>query len=255
MYVLVFFIALGIVTYITNKSNEVESSYEFLRWEKRDLLVIGILFLLSCVLQILDFIVPKIFILIYLVGSVLALVYVNKNREKSIQEYKKQVNDIFESVSKLVKAKEIDYNELPFKIEKDGDRINKITVTMEEPSKFNDGACTNAVYSLNRYFPYYEWQFDIRYQEQQTIFYGQKLPPTIARWPGSDLRGSRFIPLGVNGDSEVGINLGEKNPGGSLFVFEDGNVAKTSALPSAPQFLVIGSTGGGKSIYVDQELW
>lgn len=255
MYILIYLLSLGLVTYVTNKMNDVESNNEFLRWEKMDLLILGGLFLLGVILQCLDFLLPRIVLLAYLFVCVLLIFFVNKNREKHIQEYKKQIEQIFEAMRKLIVDKEINYNELPFSIERDKGKINKITVLMREPDKFNDGTLTNAVFSLKRYFPYYDWQFTTDFPKQEAIFEGQKLPPEKAMWPGSDLRDSSFIPLGLGGSGEIGLNLGSKKPGESMYVYEDGTRAGTTLLPSAPQILAVGATGGGKAIWVEQEMW
>lgn len=258
MYILVFILVLGITTYVTNRQNDVESNNEFLKWTKRDILIISATLGVAVIMQILDKIfLPKIFILVYLVGSIISLMLVNKLRETYIQEYKAQLNQIIESMNKLVpiKESEIDYNNLPFSIEKDGTLVNKIVVTMKEPSKFNDGNCTNAVYTLKRYFPYYDWQYTNDFPKQQCIFEGQKLPPKIAKWPGSDIRKTGFIPLGLSGNGEVGWALTSKDYGESNFIFDDGNRAGTVALPSAPQCLTVGSTGGGKAVWIGQEIW
>lgn len=258
MYIFIFLVVLGMTTFITNKQNEVESNYEFLKWSSKDILIISATAGVALLLQILDGIfLPKFFMLVYLIGSVISLVLVNKFREQYIQEYKKQLGQIIEAMGGLFKIKdeEINYNDLPFKIEKDGDLVNKIIVQMKDPQKFNDGNCTNAVYSLKRYFPYYDWQYTTDFPKQECVFEGQKLPPDVAKWPGDDLRRSPFIPLGLSGDGEVGWALTSKGYGESSYVFEDGSVAGTAKLPSAPQALVVGSTGGGKSIWVDQEVW
>lgn len=255
MYIFIFLVVLGLTTLFTNKQNQVESNYEFLKWTKKDITIISITIGVAILFQALDKILPKFFLLVYLIGALIALVLVNKFREQYIQEYKQQLGYIIESITSLCTVKEIDYNDLPFKIEKDGDLINKITVQMKSPSKFNDGNCTNTVYSLKRYFPYYDWKYTCDFPKQECVFEGQKLPPAVAKWPGDDLRKSNFIPLGVSGDGEVGWPLTKKNYGESSYVFEDGSRAGTAKMPSAPQTLVVGSTGGGKSVWVDQEMW
>lgn len=60
MYIIIYFVVLGITTFVINKMNDVEPSDEFLKWNKRELLIIGILFLVSIVLQCLDPFLPMI---------------------------------------------------------------------------------------------------------------------------------------------------------------------------------------------------
>lgn len=260
MYVLIFSLSLGIMTYITNTQQGVDSSQEFLRWRKQDILVIAAVFGAAILCQALDWLLPKFCMIIYLIGSVIAFLVVNKSRENYIKDYKKQVDQILESIDKLIpkrkSGEEIDYSDLPFTIEKEGDQIKKITVLMKEPNKFNDGNCINGVYSLKRYFPYYDWKYTNDFPRQECVFEGMKLPPNIARWPGSDLRASGFIPLGLSGEGEVGWKPRSiSNTGKSMYVYEDGSVPDEVNLPNAPHCLCIGSSGGGKAIWVGQELW
>lgn len=120
--------------------------------------------------------------LVYAFVATVGLVYANKNRERTIQEYQKQLEQVYDSIAPLNNkdAEEIDYNNLPFKIKKEGDKINEIEVTHINPKKHTDPNCTNVVYSLKNYFPYYDWQYTIDYPKQITTFSGQKLPPEMA---------------------------------------------------------------------------
>ena len=97
-------------------------------------------------------------------------------------------------------------------------------------------------------------------------------------WPGTDYRPADWIPLGVSGMGEVGWNLGNpkdlghssyinKFPmGDSLEKSQNANhkpkdgfklpngswIAGTVESPSAPQAMTIGSSGGGKSVSLNQ---
>lgn len=255
MHVLVYLVVLGVITYAINKRNGTEDNVEFLRWQTRDLLIMGGLALLSVVLDILP--LPPITLLIHLVICAVALLYVNKNRESYILEYKKQIDQIFASLGKLCEQPkdEIDYNDIPFKIEKDGDKVNEIKVLIGDQSRFSDANCTSAVYSLKRYFPYFDWQYSCDFPSQQCTFTGKKLPPRMAAWPGSDSRTGDFIPLGVSGEGEVGWPLTKKRYGRSEYIFEDGARAGTAGLPTAPHAICVGSTGGGKAVWINQRVW
>lgn len=260
MYILLYFLILGLVTYIINKTNNVDSSDEFLKWERQDLLIIGGGFLVALILQIIDLFmpIPILVMPIFALALVILIFYVNKNREKHIQEYKKQIEQIFEACSNLITAKEIDYNELPFKIVKDEkvkDQIAEIHLTMENPNKFNDGNCTNVTFTLNRYFPYYQWKYETDFPSQITKFIGEPIPPMMAKWPGSDFRPPEYIPIGLGGGGEVGLDLGAKDFGESSYVDEDGVTPGRISIPRAPQYLAVGSTGGGKAVWIKQEIW
>lgn len=256
MYIVIYFVVLGITTFVINKINDVEPSDEFLKWNKRELIIIGILFLIAVVLQCIDVLLPMFCWAIFAFFATIVLVYANKNREQDMQEYKKQIEQIYDSIDPLTpRDEEVRYNDLPFRIKKEDTKINEIIVDHQNPSKHNDTNCTNVVYSLKNYFPYYDWQYSIDHPKQITTFIGQKLPPQIALWNGSDWRNSDFIPVGLGGAGEVGLKLANKEPGQSSYVYEDGKIPGTVDLPSAPQYLVVGSTGGGKAIDVDQHLW
>lgn len=260
MFVIIFILALGIITQLISKKNEVEGLEEMLDWSNQDKIILAVLFGLSIVLQIIDsyFGLNFIFYIVFLFICVFSVFYVNKHREEWILEYKKQVEQIIDSLGKLVKVdtENIDYTDLPFKINKNGaGKINELVVDMKEPKKFKDDVLIQTVYSLNNYFPYFDWDYVTDFQGQKVTFSGNKLPPDTAAWKGSDYRPPEFLPLGLSGNGEVGLNLGVKNWGESSYVFKDGERAGTVKLPSAPQVLVVGSTGGGKDIWVDQELW
>lgn len=245
MYVLIYLIVLGVSTYLTNKTNEVESSDEFLQWSKQDIATIGGVLALGIILEAIGKTLPIVLLGVYFVVCMLAFVAVNKSREKTIQQFKEHVNQIYEATAKLtnIKKEDLSYSDLPFKLEQEDGRISQIIVKMTEPSKFTDGNCINAVYSLNRFFPYCSWKYVVDFPKQECYFIGQKLPPEIANWPGDNLRGSVYIPLGVAGDGEVGWPLAnsKKKWGESSFVFDDGEKAGTVDLPSAPQCLTVGS--------------
>lgn len=55
------------------------------------------------------------------------------------------------------------------------------------------------------------------------------------------MRDPAFIPVGLGGAGEVGLNIGAKDLGESSYQYEDGAYAGDVKLPSAPQYLVVGS--------------
>lgn len=254
MFVIIYILTLGIVTQIISKKNNVEgTSEEMLQWSNQDKIILISLFGISIVLQVLAAYIELniIFYLIYLFICIFAIFYVNKHREEWILEYQKQVDQIIDSLEKLIKVdkEDINYSELPFIINKTGSgKINKIVVDIKEPNKFKDATLIQVVYSLNNFFPYFDWDYSVDFQEQKLTLTGNKLPPDIAPWKGSDYRPPEFLALGLSGSGEVGLNIGVKDWGESEYIFEDGERAGTVKLPSSPQILTLGSTGGGKSV-------
>jgi hypothetical protein len=126
---------------------------------------------------------------------------------------------------------------------------------------------TSCQYSLNSNFPHAQWIYDINFPNKEATFEGQPLPPNIANYPGSDFRPAEWIPLGLSGAGEVcwklsGTGAEQMNgfegvmpkSGISAYVYEDGQRAGTVNNPNTPMTLTLGSTGGGKSVYINQEV-
>ena len=265
MFTFVFIILLSLITSINNNQKEItddnEASYRF---DKRSIIII-----FSCLIigVLLDMFVKKylkeqyfIILGIYSFVSLISLSVSNHFRIISIEKEREEIQQIFQILDSLVKIKgqEIDYNNIPFTIEYNKgnkNQVDKIIVTMENPEKFTDNAITQAVYNFNKFLPYRQWVAEPDFPERVCLFIGNKLPPKIAYYPGSDLRPWNWIPLGLGGNGELGWNLGakEEDMGKSMYIYEDtGARADTVEVSKAPQCLTVGATGGGKAIWVDQ---
>lgn len=249
MFIFTFFILLAISQYLINKilgisdDNSVGYSYS-----KRDSLMILGIFILGIILQLLPLKGHKIywiicaiyaFIIIFtmIVLATFKKIIITKQREE-IQ----QVFDVLEPV--LPKNTELDMNNPPFKLGYEKNNINRITITIN-PNTFKETVATNLCLSLNKYLPNYEWVNEFDFAARECAFVGTPLPPNVAKYKGSWLRPTEFIPIGLSGLGEVSWNLNSiKNEGRSNYIYEDGKVAKTVDTPSAPQALCVGSTGG-----------
>lgn len=259
MFLLSYFIILCATITITNKQNEVNASDEVLEFTRNDSLIIV---LVGLVVFILELIVPNFLSDFYLpilvitsLAEAMIFVIVNKNRDMQIKKQHEQINKVYEALGKLIiKPKDgIDYNNIPFVTEEENGNINLIKIDMQDPDRFNDNYIMQAVYSLNKFFPEFQWVPSVDFPQRTCVFEGQQLPPSIAMFPGTDLRPSGWIPLGLGGSGEVGWNLSNpKDKGESLYTYEDGTRAGIINMPSAPQALCLGSTGGGKSIVLTQ---
>lgn len=263
MFTVVYILILCITTTINNKANEIsDENTDSYKFDKKAALSILALFLVSIGLNFLKRLDTKIYLaalVIYGIFCLLCFLIINSLRIQNIKKEREQLVQMFEILDCLLKTKDsIDYNNVPFTINYDkGNKkqIDSIVVDMKNPDKFTDSALTQTVYNLNKFLPYRRWVSETDFPERTCTFIGTKLPPDLANFPGSDLRPWQWIPLGLGGQGEIGWNLGasKKEMGKSLYIYEDtGLPAQTTEIAKAPQALCVGSTGGGKAIFIDE---
>lgn len=258
MFIFAFFVIIALMQFITNKilniSNENTVSYSY---SKRDSLIIIGMLTLAIILQfipipdniywfgILIYSVLVLFVMIIL--AAIKKIIITKQREELQQIY-----DVLEPV--LPKNAELDMNNPPFRLGYEKNQVNRIVIDIN-PNTFKETVAVNLCLSLNKYLPNYEWVNEFDFAARECAFVGTPLPPHIAKYKGSWLRPTEFIPIGLSGLGEVSWNINSiKNEGRSNYIYEDGKIAKTVDTPSAPQALCVGSTGGGKSIVLNQEV-
>ena len=269
MYIFIFFFIFLASLYLTNKLLKLGTtnslSYEY---KNRDTyIVIGFL-VVSIILQK---VMPKgkvfwIGCAIYAGAFLITLTILGAIKRITVEKQRQEIQSIFEVLEPVipteakVKDKETqvvmmrDPNNPPFKLGYEGIKVNRITIKIN-PNTFKETVAVNLCLSLNKYLPNYEWVNEFDFAARECIFVGTPLPPKVAKYKGSWLRPPEFIPIGLSGLGEVSWNLNSfKNAGRSCYVYEDGKIAQTVDTPSAPQALCVGSTGGGKSIYVNQEV-
>lgn len=262
-----FFITLAITVMATNKKNDAEASDENLTFEAKDSFIIFACFASSVLI---DFIASHFFQSLHLVISLVAggvylmiLIITNNNREKKIKKKHDEITNIYQALGDVlgrVNPEDIDFADVPFVTEEDPElhKINKITIDTSIPGgRFNDNTIILAQYSINKFFPDFQWVSKVDHPKRELTFKGLPKPPKIAMWKGSDYRPTGWIPLGLSGEGEVGWNIADPKGdaiGFSSYITEDGKQVGTIAMPSAPQCMTLGSTGGGKSIWVDQPI-
>ncbi|MGM0197327.1 hypothetical protein [Enterococcus sp. AZ180] len=267
MFILAFFLALSAVTYANNKINEVDGgnadSYTF---DRNGQAIIGVSFLLSIFL---NFAVKKFFIgvywwaiLAYGIAVFLALFIANDRRINAIKKKKEKLEEVFNILDMITKPRgigEIDFNNMPFELKFDPlskKQIARIEFNNIDYKIFeNKMIIAQSINALNKFLPYKTWIVEVDLENRFAAFIGNKNNPTIAYYPGSELRPHNWIPVGVNGLGELGWDLGadKKNLGRSQFEYEDtGEVAGTVNMVSAPHGLTVGSSGGGKAIWMDE---
>lgn len=269
MYILVFVVLVMLCQYLTNKilniSSDNRTSYEY---SKRDTFILLGFLVVSIILQK---VMPrnKIFWIgcgVYAAVLLITMIILGTIKRIIVLKQREEIKSIFEVLEPVipnefkVKNKDTgefemkDINKTPFKLEYEGTKVNRITIKIN-PNTFKETVAVNLCLSLNKYLPNYEWVNEFDFAARECAFVGTPLPPKVAKYKGSWLRPPEFIPIGLSGLGEVSWNLNSfKNEGRSCYVYEDGKVAKTVDTPSAPQALCVGSTGGGKSIYIKQEV-
>ena len=173
----------------------------------------------------------------------------------TITKQREELQKVFDVLAPVLpKNAELDMNNPPFKLGYEKTKVNRITIEIN-PNTFKENVAVNLCLSLNKFLPDYEWINEFDFASRECSFVGTPLPPHVAKYMGSWLRPTELIPIGLSGKGEVSWKLSScKNDGRSLYMYEDGKKAKTVDIPSAPQALVVGGTGGGKAIYVEQEV-
>ena len=260
MFILTFFIVVALTQFITNKilklSDENKISYSY---SKRDGLIICGFLVVGVLLQVLLKVEGKMFFIvdgIYAAAILFTMIVLATMKKVVVEKQKEDMKKVFDVLGPaLPKNAEFDINTLPFKLDYEDNKINKITMDIINPTTFKEDLAINICLSLNKYLPDYEWVPEFDYAARECAFVGTPLPPHVARYPGSWLRPAEFIPIGLTGLGELAWVINSfKGEGRSLYVYDDGKKAKTVDSPSAPQALVVGGTGGGKSIYKEQEI-
>lgn len=221
--------------------------------------------------------------LIVAVGETIFFVIQNAKREEEIRRQHNEMKQLLQCLSPVIeipKGEELDL-EADYGLELGRDKngkINSIKCQIQDPDKWSDGVLVKIVLNMNKYLPEKRWTNRVDFPTLEAEFIGSDLPPKMAKYPGSFLRPWNYIPVGVDGNDELGINLGakDKNIGDSMFAFNEDNSAGGSILdnrastdawdslqkgrrkagvklpPKTPQLMILGSTGGGKAIWTEQ---
>jgi len=256
--------------FITNKvmgiDDTLEDSYTY---SDKDSKYIGILFIVGILLEILTrlnirslkTVLGNIYwILVAVYGGIalLLMVIISTMKRENILKKREDLIQVYEILQKLVdkKGEGLDFNNVPFELGYKYGEIQKISVQVD-PVSFTGGdkLLIPIVGQLDNFLPTFKWNYSTsRLNERILEFIGEDKPPTIARWPGSWLRYFRFMPMGIAGKGEVGFkpdSIPKGEEGRSQFIDENGNpIPGVLDMPNAPQGMVSGATGGGKSVAV-----
>ena len=256
MFILIFFLVVAISQFVVNKmlciSEENEDSYAY---NKKDSLVLAILFLVGIILQILS---PRIEILktvywwlcgIYAVAALIIMVIFMTLKKNRIEKIHEEIKQVYEILQKMVDRKNegLDFNNVPFTLSYKYGNINKIDVVVE-PTSFDEKILSVILQQLNNFLPTFTWTYELHLEERYMTFVGNDKPPTMARWPGSWLRPLHAFPMGISGNGELiwqPDSANKKKLGRSLYLDEKGNPINIDmSLSKAPQGLVAGGPLG-----------
>lgn len=264
MYVLIYFLSVSLSQYISNITMDVTTdNEENFNYSRQDSLLLIGLFVVAIILQVVNNLIINYAIwvmLTYLLVSVSITLTLTTLRKQRIEKTREEITQIYEILHNLVdkKGKGVDFNNVPFTLEHKYNTINKIDVIVD-PITFDDKYLPEYLNQLNNFLSTYTWNYELHLEERKISFVGYDKPPTVARWKGSWLRPTRFFSLGITGKGEFGWlpdKVDKKRLGKSQFLDEMGNpLPADMELPSAPQGLICGATGGGKSVAVQNIIY
>ena len=253
MFILAFFIVIAVSQFITNKilkvSDENTVSYSY---TKKDGAVLFLFLAIAIGLQFVKISGQTFWSLvgIYAVLLALTMCILAAIKKNIVEKQKDELQKVFDVLAPaLPKNAELDPNNPPFKLSYEKGNINRITMDILNPTTFKEDLAISICLSLNKYLPNYEWVPEFDFAARECAFVGTPLPPHVAKYPGSWLRPTEFIPIGLTGLGELGWVINSyKNDGRSLYVYDDGKTTKTVDSPSAPQALVVGGPLGLNTI-------
>lgn len=264
MYVLIYFLSVSLSQYISNITMDVTTdNEENFNYSRQDSLLLIGLFIVAIILQAVNNLIINYAIwvmLTYLLVSVSITLTLTTLRKQRIEKTREEITQIYEILHNLVdkKGKGVDFNNVPFTLEHKYNTINKIDVIVD-PITFDDKYLPEYLNQLNNFLSTYTWNYELHLEERKISFVGYDKPPTVARWKGSWLRPTRFFSLGITGKGEFGWlpdKVDKKRLGKSQFLDEMGNpLPADMELPTAPQGLICGATGGGKSVAVQNIIY
>ena len=264
MYVLIYFLSVSLSQYISNITMDVTTdNEENFNYSRQDSLLLIGLFVVAIILQAVNNLIINYAIwvmLTYLLVSVSITLTLTTLRKQRIEKTREEITQIYEILHNLVdkKGKGVDFNNVPFTLEHKYNTINRIDVTVD-PITFDDKYLPEYLNQLNNFLSTYTWNYELHLEERLVSFVGYDKPPTVARWQGSWLRPTRFFTLGITGKGEIAWmpdKVDKKRLGKSQFLDEMGNPIPTDMeLPTAPQGLVCGATGGGKSVAIQNIIY
>lgn len=264
MYVLIYFLSVSLSQYISNITMDVTTdNEENFNYSRQDSLLLIGLFIVAIILQAVNTLIMNYAIwvmLTYLLVSVSITLTLTTLRKQRIEKTREEITQIYEILHNLVdkKGKGVDFNNVPFTLEHKYNTINKIDVIVD-PITFDDKYLPEYLNQLNNFLSTYTWNYELHLEERKISFVGYDKPPTVARWQGSWLRPTRFFTLGITGKGEIAWmpdKVDKKKLGKSQFLDEMGNPLQADMeLPAAPQGLICGATGGGKSVAVQNIIY
>lgn len=266
MFILAFILVISIVSYISNKTLDIDSdSEDSYSQTKTSTLFYIIVFIIGLGLQILSTKIKFIetyywyILALYVLSSIIISFVLSQIKKQTIEKKREELLNIYQIVKPLAdkKGTELDFNNVPFELDYKYGNVNKITIQVE-PTTFKEATCSALLNQLNAFLPTFTWNYKLRLEERCVDFIGYDKPPEMARWPGSWLRHFRYMPLGISGLGEIAYQpdgIPKNEYGRSQYLDNKGNSIRTDdSLPTQPQGLIAGATGGGKSVTVQNAI-
>lgn len=262
MFILLGIIILTVFMYFSNRSLDVGiDNMDAFNFNKEESISYGLILLVGVILQVLQsafilFFTKYFWIIVgvYIFGSIIGMLVTFEGRKHKLTAKQEELEQVYEILQPVIdpKKKGLDYNDLPFELGYYKGELNKITIEYA-PSNIGkkDDVYMNCVSQLNMFFPNFVWIGLPDGANRIYEFLGTPLPPKLANYKGSWLRPSAVIPVGLGGLGEVSWVLDSvkwSKVGRSQYQYEDGLIPELIEVPWAPQGLVSGSTGGGKSV-------
>ena len=267
VYIFVYMLVISVLQYAAMKSVGMsEDTQEIYLYDKQPSIVLVIAFILAVALQAAarfklfgsyDIIV----VFIYGVSLTAYMFIYAETKKRALEKRKEEVEQVYLILQKLIGAKktdELDLSDIPFTLQYKHGMINHIDVNVE-PSGFNEKNLSTILEQLNGFFPNFTWVYELHLDKRFISFLGEDIPPTYIRWPGSWLRDAFCIPLGISGKGEVAYRpdsavTGDEGISSYKDEFNEAVILDKSLLKT-PMAMVAGTTGSGKSIYIEQAIF
>lgn len=256
MFIIAFILVISIVSYISNKTLDIDSdSEDSYSQTKRSTLFYIIVFIIGLGLQVLSTKIKFIetyywyILALYVLSSIIISFVLSQIKKQDIEKKREELLNIYQIVKPLAdkKGTELDFNNVPFELDYKYGNVNKITIQVE-PTTFKEATCSALLNQLNAFLPTFTWNYKLRLEERCVDFIGYDKPPEMARWPGSWLRHFRYMPLGISGLGEIAYQpdgIPKNEYGRSQYLDNKGNSIRTDdSLPTQPQGLIAGAPLG-----------
>jgi hypothetical protein len=251
MFILIYFLVVSLSQAILNLTTQANSnSPEAYEFGKKDSIILGVVFILGIILQILQSFFDDIFWYVcagYFFISIIVVLITLQSRKEQILKRKKDMLTVYEILKPIIDKKEqgFDPTNPGFAISYKGNKIKSIEIPLNPASagnsKSEEAMITNCISVFNKFLNYFRWQCESDYTDRVYRFIGKKLPPDKANYMGSWLRPAQIVPLGLaNSEQEVAWIIDDRNKSnvGESCYEDNGQKPSLYELQTAPHSLI-----------------